>query len=60
MNNTDKARTVKRKEKVDYILTNGNDATCTRYTTDDLAYRTDLDLTFIMVKIKANIINNKS
>ena len=58
MSNTDKARTVKRKQKVDYILANGNDATCTRYTTEDLAYRTDLDLTFITVKIRANIINS--
>ena len=60
MNNTDKARTIKRKEKIDFILNYGNDDTCTRYTIEDLAYRTDLDLTFIMVKIKANIINNKS
>ncbi len=40
-----------RKEKVNYILDHGNDATSTRYSMQDLAYRTDIDLNFIITKI---------
>lgn len=46
-----------RKEKVNYILDYGNDATQTKYTIEDLAYRSSDDLTFIIIKIRGNIIN---
>ena len=52
MKNTDKARAEKRREKVDYILSNGT------HTHTELAYLTDIDLTYIVVKIRTNIINN--
>ena len=40
-----------RKEMIKYILTNGNDITQTRYTIEDLAYRDNEDLTFILTKL---------
>ena len=46
-----------RKEKINYILKYGNDDTQTRYTIEDLAYRTSDDLTFIIIKIRGNVIN---
>ena len=40
-----------RKEMIQYILTNGNDTTQTRYTIEDLAYRGNEDLSFILTKL---------
>jgi len=43
-----------RKEMIDYIIINGNDSTCTKYTIYDLSYRSEKDLRFIITKIKNN------
>ena len=43
-----------RKEMIDYIITNGNDSTYTKYTIYDLSYRSKNDLRFIITKINNN------
>ena len=40
-----------RQEKVQYIMSNGSDNTCTKYTFNDLDYRDNEDLDFIITKI---------
>ena len=43
---------IARKEKVNFILDNGNDKTFTKYSVLDLAYRNSIDLDFIIEQIK--------